>query len=132
MTRFRQVAPLFIFALVSLLYCSQACLALGHGYAVVATSSHESDSVDAQPCHSHAPSPQNTEDQCQDCGERLFLTSPSSSADVLTLARNILSVVCIFAHPSSSPAIASHAYHREHQLDAFLPPRYLSLSVLQL
>ena len=63
MHRFRQVSPLLIFALVSLLYCSQVCVAAGHVHAAVPAAIP--DSANATPCHSPSPEPQNTATSAQ-------------------------------------------------------------------
>jgi hypothetical protein len=129
---FRQVSPLLIFALVSLLYCSQVCVVTGHVHAAASAPSPESDSADAAPCHSRSTAPQNTDDSCSDCGAHFFLASTSSPVGALTAAGAVFSTVGFFAHLTSAPGASSLAYHVELELRASPFPRYLSLAVLRL
>src|SRR5215510_14125025 len=124
----RQLSPLLIFALVSLLCCSRVCVAAGHMHAAASALSSQSDSADATPCHSRSTSPQNTDDQCSDCGAHFFLASTPSGVDALTTAGTAFSTICFFALPIFSLEAFSLACHRKFGLHALLPLRYLSLS----
>lgn len=130
MYQLRQASPLFIFALVSLLYCSQVCVAAGHVHTAVTTA--DSDSADARPCHSPAGEPRNTSDQCSDCGSHFFLTSPSSGSDAFSVAGVASSFVWFFAYLPSTQNALPLALRRNAERRLSPPARYLSLSVLRL
>lgn len=129
---FRQVSPLLIFAFVSLLYCSQVCVAAGHVRAAASSPSTEPASADEMACHSPSTAPQNTNDQCTDCSASFFLAPTPPSVGALTAAGTVSSPMGFFAQPTSAPAAALLAYSGKLELYAFSPPRYLSLSVLRL
>src|SRR5438094_625118 len=128
----RRLSPLLIFALVSFFYCSQVCVAAGHMHVAVSALNPKSDSADATPCHSHSTAPQNTGDQCSDCGAHFLLMSTPSSVDALTAAGTVFSAVCFFALAIFSLDAFPLAYHNKFELHALLLPRYLAFSVLRL
>ena len=130
MPRFRQASSLIILALVSLLYCTQVCVAAGHVHAAVTVANH--DSADARSCHSPAEDPQHTSDQCSDCGSHFFLTSPSSGGDALSAAAIASSFVWIFTYPLSSQESSPLVFFRQPERHLSPPPLYLALSVLRL
>lgn len=107
-------------------------MAAGHAQATASAPSPESDPVGATPCHSHSTVPQNTGDQCADCGAHFFLTSTTSGVSTLTAAGTVFSTVDFFIHPASALEASSLACHSELAPHALPLPRYLSLSVLRL
>ncbi len=109
MPRLRQVSPLFIFALISLLYCSQTCVAAGHAHAAVSATRPDAHAADATPCHPPSTTPRNTDESCTDCGGHFFLTTASSGADVLS-ATATASAPCVFVSPPATLAASPLAY----------------------
>jgi hypothetical protein len=132
MPQLRQVSPLFIFALISLLYCSPVCVATGHAHAAVSSIRANSNFPDETPCHPPSTTPWNTSDSCTDCGDHFFLIPTSSGTAALSATATASSTFCVFASATASLAASPLAYRRTITQLASSPPRYLSLSVLRL
>jgi hypothetical protein len=130
MHRFRHASSLIILALVSLLYCTQICVAAGHATAAVTVPTH--DPADARSCHPPAEDPQHTNDQCADCGTHFFLASPSSGGDALSAAVIASSFVLLFTYPSDAQESSPLVFFRRPERHLSPPPLYLALSVLRL
>src|SRR5262245_23294778 len=132
MRQLRRVSPFLITLVLSLFYCSQVCVAAGHVHAAVLTARPDSHSADATPCHSPSTTPQNTGDQCPDCGDHFFLISTPSGMDIFTASRTVLSTVCSFSQLTPSLEVESVACCGPPDPHVLSSPRYLSLSVLRL
>src|SRR5262245_7440937 len=132
MYRLRRIPALFIFALVSLLYCSQVCIAAGHVHATVSVARSDANTAAATPCHSPSSVPQNTGDQCSHCSDHFFLTSMSSSTDALTTGKTVCSTISLCVYAISSPKILSSSYREKSKKLGSPSSLYLSLSVLRL
>lgn len=130
MHRFRHASSLIILALVSLLYCTQVCVAAGHAHAAVTVVHH--DAADARPCHPPAEDPQHTSDQCADCGTHFFLASPSSGGEALSAAAIASSFVWFFTYPPCAQESSPFVFSRQPEKHLSPPPLYLALSVLRL